>query len=99
MSFLTISCRREIDLFFSPFKRAFNASENRNSTSGVSLDLNIGKNLKMVTPKKIDYNNNKFNLHFLDTLSRLQQHYVDHLILLLNFLFYSEDFCSELLRI
>ena len=54
VSFLTISCKREIDLFFSPFKRAFNASENRNSTFGVSLDLNMGKNLKMVAPKKID---------------------------------------------
>ena len=80
MSFLTISCKREIDLSFSPFNRAFKASENRNSTLGVSLDLNIGKNLKMVAPEKIDKNLNKFKLHYLDKLSHLQQRYVDHLI-------------------
>ena len=44
-----------MDLFFSPLRRALNASENKISTSGVSLDLNIDKNLKMVTPYKIDY--------------------------------------------
>ena len=49
----------------------------------------------MVTPFLINCNNNKFNLHFLDKLSHLQQHYVDHLIHLLNFLFYSGGFYSE----
>lgn len=43
-----------MDLFFSPLRRALNASENKISTFGASLDLNIDKNLKMVTPYKID---------------------------------------------
>ena len=44
-----------MDLSFSPFKRAFNASENKNSTFGVSFDLNIDKSFRMVTPEKIDF--------------------------------------------
>ena len=81
-----------MDLFFSPLRRALNASENKISTSGVSLDLNIDKNLKMVTPYKIDYNFIKLKLHYLDILFHLRRHYVDHLIHQLSFLFYFGGF-------
>ena len=40
-------------LVLSPFKSAFNASENKDSTSGIFLDLNKEKKWRITTPEII----------------------------------------------
>ena len=50
-----------IALLLSPFKSAFNASENKVSTFGVFLDLNKEKNRKIITPAKIKQSHKQKN--------------------------------------